>query len=836
MLRLLVEFAKTIRRFLGFASLIVLGLVALVTWLFSNGSFDPLVQNFGRLPPEQFFELVLIILVMVFIVILAMIILSFVSTQPKSQVVNPCLFVIVHEDGDKTRGIERARVVLSLIPRPLEEISDSRGAVTFFFPLASKGKRFSLNAHKDGYQARRAINVVLKENALHYIPLVILGDNHEKRESVQIDEIVERTPKEPIETFLRDVSRDLLKQSGNRRTAYPLDMSFRELFEQGVYIAPMFSEIHSRSQFTINFDELVGTLRLGHNVLVMGNPGCGKSFLTYLVQRRFFSEENEIRQLCISIDLRLFINLVIEGNRHITSESLLQTLWATLYVEVYPFRSDERIHEELLFIVDGIDELSNNPSHVKALAPLLNTLQTMGTLLVTCRTREFEEVFTPVINPFMFDTIMTVKEWEVDVEFAEFLHRLETAGKYIGNGLLEQVKNSPSLATLVRRPLHARMLTFVAHPDMQLRSIAQLNGEYLRKYATVIDTRLINEDCLQAPETYDKWRNISWYVFENDLFVHDKVPYRVVQDSLESDRSLGKGCESKLLGPLFNFSQVFHSTQLQYLHYSFFEYFVAEFIAEGLIKSHYNNSMNVHRYLIKNLTPEIGHQLMMVINDTKQAEFGKWLAQIFRVINSTSNQTTRRVANNLIVYILGRVKEDVRDELWALLSIEIDDFLRNGLYWALCSKGDLLAVKEYLDEMSQNVHLAYLNRGYHLYYYGDIDRGKEPPYLDNDPSREWPNTYRRMVAFMSESDYHRRVAIGRRVLDLYTFLDLCQFRNQMISSEPEMKLVSTIFRAISDELSAGNHRNVVDMLDRKRTGVMTANGQIGYNEASDEKR
>lgn len=819
MFKSLVDFAKTIRGFLGFASLIVLGLIALFSWLFSRGAFDPIVANFTRLTREQFFTLIMALMILIFVVTILLILLSFLSTRPKSELSNPCIFVVVHEEGDKTMGVEDANVTLSLIPRPLQEVTDKRGSVTFYFSQALSKTNFDINAYKEGYISRKPVKVTLTNNKLYYISLKKVQPVSNKEKDIangaQID------PKKSIDEFILEISRSLQIQAGNRRTAYPLDMNFRELYEQKVYVTPQFFDITSNSKSYVGIENLINSLKSGRNLLVMGEPGCGKSFFTYLIQRSALFSGNINDHLCIQIDLRVFINLSLQQNLSFTPNAILKTLWESNNSEKYPFADKEKSKLRLLFVVDGIDELSNNPIHVKALIPLLDNLRKLGSLLVTCRTREYELVFAPVIDSLFFDTFFGVKEWEVNIEFSEFLQKLARAGKFIDPDFLEQVRKSASLTTLVKRPLHARMLTFIAKPDLYLRNVAQLYDEYLRKYSVVVDTKLIKESCLESQKTFIVWRSASWYVFEKDIFVHDKIPFEGIELFLIENQNVKQECVTKILSPLFNFSQVFHSIQLQYLHYSFYEYLVAEYIAEGLVEAHKNGRFDIHKYLIKNLTPEISHQLMMVINDTKAASFGKWLAKMYLVVNDTSpNQTARRVANNLIVYILARLSEDIGDEMWNLLAIEKDNFLRNGLYWALCAVVGLSAVKKYLEEMSQNINLAYLNRGYHLYYYNDIDRGKEPPYLDTDPSKKWPNTHIRMIAFMSDPNYHSRVSIGRRVLDLYSFLDLCEFRNEAITDEFEIELLTDSYEKLTDELRMKNELEILDNLRKKRNLVI----------------
>ena len=70
-----------------------------------------------------------------------------------------------------------------------------------------------------------------------------------------------------------------------------------------------------------------------------------------------------------------------------------------------------------------------------------------------------------------------------------------------------------------------------------------------------------------------------------------------------------------------------------------------------------------------------------------------------------------------------------------------------------------------------------------MYYYGDIDRGTEPPYIDDNLSRGWGRTRERSIAFMSEARYRQTVAAQRRYLDLYLLYDYAIWRGEELSAE-----------------------------------------------------
>jgi len=101
---------------------------------------------------NQFFFLVMTILIMVFSVVILGVVLSFIRTSPpRGQQALSVIHVFVHEDSDRTYGISEAEVVLTL-PDPVAKHTDANGSTSIFFPSGLADRKFDLNARKDGYK------------------------------------------------------------------------------------------------------------------------------------------------------------------------------------------------------------------------------------------------------------------------------------------------------------------------------------------------------------------------------------------------------------------------------------------------------------------------------------------------------------------------------------------------------------------------------------------------------------------------------------------------------------------------------------------------------------
>jgi len=155
----LITLAKKLKGFLLLAAVVFLGMIWLLPQLFPNG--------IGALESGDLVTVIQMIFGGFFCVTVILLLLSFKKSQPTAA---GTIFVTVHENGDKTAGIPDAEVRLGL-PEPVVRRTDERGAVSFNFSSDHAGKKFPLNAAKDGYQTRKTINVTAISGMQCWVPL-----------------------------------------------------------------------------------------------------------------------------------------------------------------------------------------------------------------------------------------------------------------------------------------------------------------------------------------------------------------------------------------------------------------------------------------------------------------------------------------------------------------------------------------------------------------------------------------------------------------------------------------------------------------------------------------
>jgi hypothetical protein len=98
-------------------------------------------------------------------------------------------------------------------------------------------------------------------------------------------------------------------------------------------------------------------------------------------------------------------------------------------------------------------------------------------------------------------------------------------------------------------------------------------------------------------------------------------------------------------------------------------------------------------------------------------------------------------------------------------------------------------------ELDRSKERRQMNRGYLLYYHGDLSHGSEPPFMDTAPLRSWSYTRAEVLEMLSDPKYQANVKPTRQAIDLYTFFDFCISRSEVVSGQEGRRL-----RQLADDL------------------------------------
>lgn len=555
------------------------------------------------------------------------------------------------------------------------------------------------------------------------------------------------------------------RRLGARRTAYPLDLSIAELHNRGLYVPATFSD-PAKGLSHLRVDDLAAKIEAGTSILVLGEPGSGKSVASYALLHR-------IRQHSPAIAARVSdLRAALDSSTRSTD----------LAIALREARTREGAPPVL--VVDGLDETLGEFDSSADLAELLRQLGDWFTMVVTCRRREFEDNLASAVDGGSFESIYSIETWTLHGQFAEFVRRLVAAGLLESERLFNVIAGSADLARMIVRPLYARMLTFLGREGLSaVTDVSSLYAEYIDKLAMASDAALTAAGCRLRSRSGDIWVDAAWHIFAGGLLHEDRFDFEPVTAFLVNRFAERATCLSRALSQVCDQWRSGGRVRGRFVHYSFFEYLVSRYYVRQLSEALPAGTPALTECLGVDPSPEIRHFVVDELRETQGPGLSDALAEAYLGMRAASPRTVRtRTTSNLIAYLLSRVARNGRASLRRLLDDEDDMFLQQSILWGLCHLGDNDALAVFVRKARASARWRAWNRGYVMYYYGDIDRQAEPPYVDEDRRRGWGRTRERSITFMSEGKY-RSVAPQRKYLDLYLLYDYAIWRGEELSAE-----------------------------------------------------
>jgi hypothetical protein len=613
--------------------------------------------------------------------------------------------------------------------------------------------------------AYRRIRVVEKETdafAWIYLPdgEPPAGTSDERRQDLPA-----RPATQPLE-LLWAASERSARRLGARRTAYPLDLSIAELHKRGLYIPATFSDL-AGNMASLEVGHLATKIEDGSSVLILGEPGSGKSVAAYALLDR-------VRQHAPAIAAR------VSELRTALDATAPGTDLAMALHDSGP-KGDLRP----VLVVDGLDETLGEFDSSAELSELLRQLSERFSMVVTCRRREFEDNLAPSIDSGAFDSIYSIDTWTLEGQFTEFVDRLVTSGLLESDQLLDVIRSSPDLARMVVRPLYARMLTFLGQDGLSaVSNVSSLYAEYIDKLAAASDVALAGAGCRMSVRSSEIWIEAAWQIFSRNMLQEDRFGFNAVTALFKDAFDEQLRCLSRALSQICDQWRAGGRVRGRFVHYSFFEYLVSRYYVRQLNEALSTGAGALMECLGIDPSPEIRHFVVAELRETQGPGLTDVLEEAYVRLRGSAVGTPRtRTTGNLIAYLLSRAAGDGRTSLRRLLDGEDDMFLQQSILWGLCHLGDNDALTRFVRETRTSAQWRAWNRGYVMYYYGDIDRYAEPPYVDADRRRSWGRTRERSIVLMSDAGYRETVAAQRRFLDLYLLYDYAVWRGETLTNE-----------------------------------------------------
>ncbi|MGV9334952.1 metallophosphoesterase [Nocardia sp. NPDC003726] len=569
------------------------------------------------------------------------------------------------------------------------------------------------------------------------------------------------------------LSRSSVESFGRRRTAYPLDLTIGELISQSVNV-PVRISLYQRRNIG-DYEYLRDTARRfsvdQRSTILLGEPGAGKSVAVYelaLAAR----DAGMLPVILRASDVRTF------GERHGLDETI-----------------PDSASSSILFIIDGIDELTTDAEEASLAADLIKTLVRVFAVVVTCRRREYEEVLVRWIPTTIFDQMYSIKEWSVEDEFTQYVRKLVGASLLETTDILHTVRESDVFRGLVRRPLFARMLTYVGTESADLvTGPSSLYDLYLDRLSSACQTTLIAE--VSKTSVLDIWRLAARMSFEKRLLIDDQINYTALEKILlKSMPGTSPETLRRSLSFVLDFSTA-GKEYSQFVHYSFFEYLLADSVRDALCAGEQLDHHEMAMRLQFDLPRRVRHFLTEQLR-TKSSTSGTVLVDLYNHVQQSGYVgNVRLTVCNLVAYIISRGTDAGIGHLTELMADEQDPFLRNSLMWALCHCGSLDGALDFVRELDASAQRRDLNRAYLLYYHGDLDPSVEPPF--HDALQDWSFTRSQVVDMIGEPEYGTTVAPARQVIDLYTLMDFAISRKQIVTRDVSVVILNAVERLWND--------------------------------------
>ena len=256
-----------------------------------------------------------------------------------------------------------------------------------------------------------------------------------------------------------EINNYFLRKRGRLRTAYPINISFHQIFDQGLYISP----IIKNGEKEIKMDEYLTAYSTKKSYLILGNPGVGKSFLSFLLQKRLV----DLKYTVISLSFQEMNDLLFKDDGLTDNENIQIK---KIIKEATTNKSDR-----IVFLIDGLDEFVEWDNYTSFLGKIAENTG----VIAFSREIEYENKISKYLPDTEFDEILKVKKWQYEQEFIHFLALLLDR-QYINKDKYENILlNAKEFQEQLITPLHSRMYIYVYEDDSKSElSIINKGGLY----------------------------------------------------------------------------------------------------------------------------------------------------------------------------------------------------------------------------------------------------------------------------------------------------------------------------------------------------------------------
>lgn len=614
----------------------------------------------------------------------------------------------------------------------------------------------------------------LRKDHPNYVSFFELGDNKGLLEAIQsrIENVVE---------VLVQEHHNVVSKLASRQRSPLVEWSLDDLLDRNLIIAPPFTVLSGgigESSPLVSFDRssadrgLIASSLLGRrSVLLLGLPGVGKTTASTLVFRDLTSSpgvaiEGHAPLFSTWRELGVLIEDAIGDGR--TFDSVIRFLLAMPRGrKAWPtaLRLPDR---HWICILDALDESSVASSTLMEVLATLSAAKV--TLLVTCRRYDYDRHLQRMVK--FFDGVLELAPWGPE-QTGAFADALRRSGRLRSAEYIDLRMSQGAVPQILSFPLWLSIVSFLvealgAGPDYAL--LPQDAGDYelLRLCSDAIAKRELSrhgEPESMGGQVCSLWSRVAWKIHVHRRLRRPITPERLGQEcGFDEATPLGRVVTSSLSLGVYGVTGFFHEV--------FQEFWVAEHLVDRILDTNARAG---------ELTTYFGYQRSVVTNKLirariRQREDVSHVAARLRDAFGTIGGDRERdqFAKNQIIYILGRI-ESSTSTLAFLRTIwrdsEQSKFVKYSAAFAAVILGDASVESEYYNELDRDPEHDTINRGYHLYYYGDIDLCETEMPPRDDGSSSAALTLKRLVDRLNRTEARHKNLRRIELLTLRRFLE-----------------------------------------------------------------
>ena len=383
-----------------------------------------------------------------------------------------------------------------------------------------------------------------------------------------------------------------------------------------------------------------------------------------------------------------------------------------------------------LLLLDGLDE---SPLPSQDTAEVLNALATHVTLLVSCRLNDHARYLETGASSFAIYVELT--PWD-DEQLERYASALEASGRQSAAFAVRRLMVLHRRPDVIGYPLWLSMLTYLAENE------ASVEVEQLDDYELVRQTMravAINEilraggDRADAGALEGTWQQAAWLLHERRRTVSadlvgqrpraGRVSLRDLEELLETPR------DAPAFRAMLSLLDIGDEVVKGFRHEVLHDYWLGEYIAQRLPGANAGEVANL-----------LGRQRRAFANDAvrrrlasegREADAAATLRGCFSDI---PHGPADIFVKNQMLYFLGRLDDSSASQqfLASVWQSQESDFVRYSAAFTGAMMGAAEVENDYFGTLTKDADSDALNRGYHLFYHGDVDVPESAmPYYDD---------------------------------------------------------------------------------------------------------